>query len=478
MSGFERLRSGASRVASRMAEYRQRAEREREERDRERGRRAQQETAVELPPPPSVPPRQPEPASVIPWGIRVASEAGWRLLVLAGVAWVLMQVVGALSLVIIAFSAGLLITALLQPTVARLRHWGLGRGLSTAATFISGLAVIGLIGWFVVWQVIENQEDLTRQVQDGLDELRQAILNSPFQVSEDQLNDFVDNLNQWIGEHSQDLTTAGLEGASFLVEFFSGTALAAFVCLFLLYDGRRVWQWCLRFVPLSAREGVAGAGPRAWITLTGYVRGTVIVAMIDAIGIGVGIWVLGVPMAVPLAVIVFLFAFVPLVGAVVSGALAVVVAFVTNGLVTALLALGVVLLVQQIEGNVLQPFILGRMVQVHPLAVVLTVTSGSLLAGIPGAVLSVPLVAVVNTVVGYLRAYAEERNPQARRVHGATATDVSPAVPPAMPGGPPVPLGSADPTQTTVRELVEKESGEGDEGAPGGDRPPGGPPPA
>ncbi|WP_340558385.1 AI-2E family transporter [Streptomyces sp. GSL17-111] len=478
MSGFERLRSGASRVASRMAEYRQRAEQEREERDRERGRRAQQETAVELPPPPSVPPQQPEPASVIPWGIRVASEAGWRLLVLAAVAWVLMQVIGALSLVIIAFSAGLLITALLQPTVARLRHWGLGRGPSTAATFVSGLAVMGLIGWFVVWQVIENQEDLTRQIQDGLDELRQAILNSPFQVSEDQLNDFVDNLNQWIGEHSQDLTTAGLEGASFLVEFFSGAALAAFVCLFLLYDGRRVWHWCLRFVPLSAREGVAGAGPRAWITLTGYVRGTVIVAMIDAIGIGVGIWVLGVPMAVPLAVIVFLFAFVPLVGAVVSGALAVVVAFVTNGLVTALLALGVVLLVQQIEGHILQPFILGRMVQVHPLAVVLTVTSGSLLAGIPGAVLSVPLVAVINTVVGYLRAYAEERNPHARRVHGATATDVSPAVPPTMPGGEPVPLGSADPTQTSVRELVEKESGEGDDGPPGGDRPPGGRPPA
>ncbi|MBW1597345.1 AI-2E family transporter [Streptomyces sp. JJ38] len=459
MSGLERLRSGASRFASRVAEYRHRAEQEREVMDRERGRRVQPEPVEEVPPPPPAPPRQPAPETVIPWGIRVASEAGWRILVLAGVVWVLIQVVGALSLVVIAFSAGLLITALLQPTVARLRRIGLGRGLATATTFISGFAVMGLIGWFVVWQVIENQEDLTRQVQDGLDELRHAILDSPFQVTEEQLNDFVDNLNQWIGEHSQDLTSAGLEGASFLVQFFSGAALAAFVCLFLLYDGRRVWMWCLKFVPLSAREGVAGAGPRAWVTLTGYVRGTVIVAMIDAIGIGAGIWILGVPMAVPLAVIVFLFAFVPLVGAVVSGALAVVVAFVTNGLVTALLALGVVLLVQQIEGNVLQPFILGRMVQVHPLAVVLTVTSGSLLAGIPGAVLSVPLVAVTNTVVGYLRSYAAQRHPEAHRLYGSTASDMSPAVPPGGARGELQPMGTLDPGQEAVHELVETELG-------------------
>ncbi|MCX2969129.1 MULTISPECIES: AI-2E family transporter [Streptomyces] len=475
MAGRERLRTAASRMAARMAEYRERAQREREAGPRDGGAPPAPEAPAA--PPPHPPQRQHEPAQAIPWGIRVAAEAGWRLLVLAGVFWVLIQVVGAISLLIIAFSAGLLITALLQPTVAWLRRWGLGRGLSTAATFVSGFAVMGLIGWFVVWQVIENQEDLTRQVQGGIDELRRMILNSPFQVTEDQLGDFTDQINQWIGEHSQDLTTAGLEGASYLVTFLSGAALAAFVCLFLLYDGRRVWQFCLNFVPLSAREGVAGAGPRAWTTLTGYVRGTVIVAMIDAIGIGLGIWILGVPLAVPLAVIVFLSAFVPLVGAFVSGALAVVVAFVTNGPVTALLVLGIVLLVQQIEGHVLQPFILGRMVQVHPLAVVLSVTGGSLLAGIPGAVLAVPLVAVTNTVVGYLRAYAEERNPAGRRVHGATALDASPAMPPSMPGSPEQPLGALDPAQEAARELAEREgrlSRPSDGPEPGGPaRPPG-----
>ncbi|MBU7599115.1 AI-2E family transporter [Streptomyces sp. P38-E01] len=432
MSRIDRLKAGATRFGARMADYRRRAENEREE--REERRRAKDEAQHPPPPPAPVPPKNPEPPTVVPWGLRVAAEAGWRLLVLAGVVWVLIQVIGAISMLVIAFSAGLLLTALLQPTVARLRRWGLARGLATATVFSGGFGALGLIGWFVVWQVMENQEDLVKQIQSGVDELRTRILDSPFQVTDAQLNDLADNLNSWIGEHSQELTSAGLEGASYVVEFLTGAALAAFVTLFLLYDGRRIWDWCLKFVPSVAREGVAGAGPRAWATLTGYVRGTVIVAFIDAVGIGVGIYFLGVPMAVPLAVIVFIFAFVPIVGALVSGSLAVVVAFVTNGIGTALLVLGVVLLVQQIEGNILQPFILGRLVQVHALGVVLAVTAGTLLAGIPGAVVAVPLVAVTNTVVGYLRAYAEQQNPDHRAHHGATITEVSPAVPPLLHG--------------------------------------------
>lgn len=455
MSRIDRLRAGATRFGARMADYRRRAEDERAERESRRRAREEEERVAAAPPPPPPapgPPQNPEPASVVPWGLRVAGEAGWRLLVLAGVVWVLIQVIGAISMMVIAFSAGLLITALLQPTVSRLKRWGLGRGLATAAVFIGGFGVMALIGWFVVWQVIENQEDLVKQVQSGIDELRTWILDSPFQVTEEQLNDFADNLNKWIGEHSQELTSAGLEGASYLVEFLTGAALAAFVTLFLLYDGRRIWNWCLKFVPGVAREGVAGAGPRAWVTLTGYVRGTVIVAFIDAVGIGVGIYVLGVPMAVPLAVIVFLFAFVPIVGALVSGSLAVVVAFVTNGIGTALLVLGVVLLVQQIEGNILQPFILGRLVQVHALGVVLAVTAGTLLAGIPGAVVAVPLVAVANTVVGYLRAYAEQQNPERHEHHGSTITELSPAVPPSLPGEKPAPLATTPATPASEPE--------------------------
>ncbi|MFE6778065.1 AI-2E family transporter [Streptomyces sp. NPDC057702] len=378
---------------------------------------------------PAVAPRA-DPVAAVPWGVRVAAEVSWRLLVLAGTVWVLMRVISAVRLVVLAFVAALLITALLEPTVSRLRRRGVPRGLATAIVFISGFVVMGLVGWFVVWQVMENLDSLSDRVQDGIEELRRWLLNSPFHVTEDQINDIAKNLRESIGDNTEEITSAGLEGVTFIVELLTGIMLAMFSTLFLLYDGPKIWNWVLKLFPASAREGVAGAGPRAWRTLTGYVRGTVIVALIDAIFIGVGIFFLDVPMAVPLAVFIFLFAFIPLVGAVMSGALAVVVALVTQDVFTAAMVLIVVLAVQQIEGHVLQPFILGRAVRVHPLAVVLSVAAGSLIAGIGGAVVAVPLVAVANTVVGYLRAHAKE---QAMRAapgpHGATVAELAPVAP-------------------------------------------------
>ncbi|MEV7287200.1 AI-2E family transporter [Streptomyces sp. NPDC093252] len=359
--------------------------------------------------PPAAPPTRPDPAHAVPWGVRVAAEAGWRLLVLAGTLWVLMRVISAVQLVVLAFVAALLMTALLQPTVARLRRYGVPRGPATALTAILGFVVMGLMGWFVTWQVMENIDTLSNQVQDGIEELRRWLLNSPFHVTEEQINDIAGNLRDAVGANTDEITSAGLEGVTVIVEALTGIALAAFCTLFLLYDGRRIWEWALKLVPAAARPGVAGAGPRAWRTLTAYVRGTVVVALIDAIFIGLGIYFLDVPMAVPLAVFIFLGAFIPLVGAVISGALAVVVGLVTQGVFTGVMVLVVVLAVQQIEGHILQPFILGRAVRVHPLAVVLAVAAGGLVAGIGGAVVAVPLVAVTNTVVGYLRAYADGR---------------------------------------------------------------------
>ncbi|WP_030378838.1 MULTISPECIES: AI-2E family transporter [unclassified Streptomyces] len=356
-------------------------------------------------------PRRPDPAQAVPWGVRVAAEAGWRLLVLAGTVWVLMRVISAVQLVVLAFVAALLVTAILQPTVARLRRHGVPRGLATALTAILGFVVMGLIGWFVTWQVMENIDNLSDQVQDGIDDLRRWLLHSPFHVTDKQINAIAKNLREAIGANTDQITSAGLEGVTVIVEALTGILLTVFSTLFLLYDGRRIWEWTLKLVPAAARPGVAGAGPQAWRTLTAYVRGTVIVALIDAIFIGLGIYFLDVPMAVPLAVFIFLFAFIPLVGAVVSGALAVVVALVTQGVFAAVMTLAVVLLVQQIEGHILQPFILGRAVRVHPLAVVLSVAAGGMVAGIGGAVVAVPLVAVTNTVVGYLRAYSEGEAP-------------------------------------------------------------------
>ncbi|MFE2552420.1 AI-2E family transporter [Streptomyces sp. NPDC059355] len=364
---------------------------------------------------------RPDPVSVVPWGMRVAAEVSWRLLLLAGMLWVVMKVISEVRLVVLAFAAALLVTALLQPFVVRLRRLGLPRGLATAVTAILGFVVIGLVGWFVVWQVMENLDDLSARVRDGINELKLWALDSPFHVTEKQINDIAKNLSETIGTNTEQITSAGLQGVTVLVEVLTGILLAMFSTLFLLYDGKRIWTWVQGLVPAAARPGVAGAGPRAWRTLTAYVRGTVLVALIDAIFIGLGIYFLKVPMAVPLAVFIFLFAFIPLVGAVVSGALAVVVALVTQGPWTALMVLAVVLAVQQIEGHVLQPFILGRAVRVHPLAVVLSVAAGGMVAGIGGAVVAVPLVAVTNTVVVYLRAYSRDQ-----LLHGAAAIGPGP----------------------------------------------------
>ncbi|MGW2572249.1 AI-2E family transporter [Streptomyces sp. NPDC001537] len=404
-----RIGAGLTEVSERLDERRAEVERESAADDAPRPPR---EAAAEAPPPhaakapPPAPVVRPDPVQAVPWSVRVAAEAGWRLLVLAGTVWVLMRIISAVQLVVFAFVVALLITALLQPTVARLKSHGVPRGPATALTAVLGFVVMGLLGWFVTWQIMENIDNLSDQIQNGIDDLRNWLLKSPFHVTDKQINQIAKNLREAVGANTDQITSFGLEGVQVVVEALTGILLTFFSTLFLLYDGRRIWEWTLKLVPAAARPGVAGAGPRAWRTLTAYVRGTVLVALIDAIFIGLGIYFLNVPMAVPLAVFIFLFSFIPLVGAVASGALAVVVALVTQGVFTAVMTLLVVLAVQQIEGHILQPFILGRAVRVHPLAVVLSVAAGGMVAGIGGAVVAVPLVAVTNTVVGYLRAYS------------------------------------------------------------------------
>ncbi|WP_037683375.1 AI-2E family transporter [Streptomyces griseus] len=433
-----RLGTGLTEMGERLDE--RRAEAAREDVEPEPAPPAAVTPAEPLPPPGP----RPDPAHAVPWGVRVAAEAGWRLLVLAGTVWVLMKVISAVQLVVLAFVVALLLTALLEPTVARLKRVGVPQGPATALTAILGFVVIGLMGWFVTWQVMENIDNLSDQVQDGIDDLRRWLLNSPFHVTDKQINGIAKNLREAVGANTDSITSAGLEGVTVVVEALTGILLSFFSTLFLLYDGKRIWEWTLKLVPTAARPGVAGAGPRAWATLTAYVRGTVIVALIDAIFIGLGIYFLDVPMAVPLAVFIFLFSFIPLVGAVASGALAVVVALVTQGVFTAVMTLAVVLAVQQIEGHILQPFILGRAVRVHPLAVVLSVAAGGMVAGIGGAIVAVPLVAVSNTVVSYLHAYSREpallQTPQPR---GATAADVAPVTAPAAPAEDAAPVEDA-----------------------------------
>ncbi|MFD9130732.1 AI-2E family transporter [Kitasatospora sp. NPDC059571] len=348
------------------------------------------------------PGRPATPAEAVPWALRVAAESTWRLLLLGVALYVVFRVVDTLRLVAFAALAALLISALLEPTVSWLRRLGVPRSLAAAGTFLSGVAGIGLVGWFVVWQVTTNLDQVTGKVQDGVNKLREWLVTGPLHLTQQQINDFARQISAAIGTNSEQITSAGFTGVTIAVEVLTGVVLAAFTTFFLLYDGARIWSWVLRGLPRHSRYAMAGAGPKAWATLTAYVRGTVCVAFIDALCIGIGIQLLGVPMAMPLAVIIFLGAFVPLVGALVTGTIAVLIALVTVGPFTALMVLVVLVAVQQIEGHLLQPLILGRAVRVHPLGVVLGVTAGSIVGGIGGAIVAVPLIAVTNTVVSHL----------------------------------------------------------------------------
>ncbi|MFF3071082.1 AI-2E family transporter [Kitasatospora sp. NPDC057904] len=349
------------------------------------------------------PGRPATPVEAVPWGLRVAAESTWRLLLLGAALYVVFYVVDMLRLVAFSVLASLLISALLEPSVSWLRRHGVPRSLAAVGVFLSGLAGIGLVGWFVVWQVSTNLSDVTSQVQKGVIQLRDWLIDGPLHLTQQQITDFANQITKAITTNTDQITSASLTTAQIAVEVLTAVLMTFFTTFFFIYDGQKIWNWALRGLPRHSRFAMAGAGPKAWTTLTAYVRGTVCVAFIDAVCIGIGIDLLGVPMAMPLAVIIFLGAFVPLVGALVTGTAAVLIALVTQGPWTALMVLVVLVAVMQIESHVLQPLILGRAVRVHPLGVVLGVAAGGIIGGIGGAVVAVPLIAVTNTVVTHLR---------------------------------------------------------------------------
>jgi predicted PurR-regulated permease PerM len=346
--------------------------------------------------------------SSVPPGYRAASEYSWRFLVMVGavavVGWAAMKV----SLVVIAALVAVLVTALLSPLNQALRRAGLSNAGAAATAFLGGIAFLVALGWFITAQLVAGFADLQSAVVDAVNDLTDWLDRGPLNVGLD-----IDRLRQQALDlaeaNRQEITTQALSIASAIGHFFAGLALTLFTTFFLLYDGRRVWTWVLRLLPRYVREDADAAALHGWATLVGYVRGTCIVAAVDAVFIGIGLVLLDVPLAVPLAILVFLGAFVPLVGATVTGVLAALVALATNGLATALITIAIILAVQQIEGHILQPFLLGRLVNVHPLGIVLAVAAGSLVAGIAGAVFAVPLVAVVNSVGTTLAARAEAR---------------------------------------------------------------------
>jgi predicted PurR-regulated permease PerM len=374
-------------------------------------------------------------ADSVPLSLQVAAGWAWRLLLITGLIWVVMKVAAKLSVVLIPVAVALLLAALLVPMVRWLERRGLPRGPSSALVTIGGLATVAGVLTFVVQAVIHGLPDLQTNITDSLNQVRDWLVTGPPNLSPDQIDNAVKSATEGISSNREALTSGALTTASALGQVITGGLLTLFTLIFFLYDGPGIWQFVIRIVPVHARPRVDLAGHRGFASLVGYVRATVLVAFVDATGIGVGLAIVGVPLALPLAALVFLGSFIPIVGALLSGLIAVLVALVTVGPVGALVVLAIVLAVQQLEGHILQPLLMGRAVQLHALAVVLSIAAGVVMAGIVGALLAVPMVAVVNAMVRSLRAETPLADDAARpddAVDAAGPDDVAPPDEPAV----------------------------------------------
>ncbi len=344
------------------------------------------------------------PVDSVSWGLRIAAEWSARWLIVIAAIYVLFLMVNKVRLVAFSFVVALLLTALLYPMVAALRRGGVQRSLATLLVLLFGVGVLSLVGWFVTDQVSRNADSLADQIGTVGDRIRSWLASGPLHLNDQQLSDLVRKATDAIGKDQGAVASRIFATASTAAEVISGMLLVLFSTFFLLRDGELVWAWVVRLFPASARLHVNVAGGLGWQTLSGYVRGIVIVALADAVSVTIVLLLVRVPLAVPLGVLVFLGAFVPLVGLTVVGTLCVLVTLIAHGLGAALVVLIAIVLLVQAEGHLLHPLIMSRAVRIHPLAVVLAVTAGTLVAGIEGAIIAVPLAAVVNSIGGYLRA--------------------------------------------------------------------------
>ncbi|WP_137146172.1 AI-2E family transporter [Mycolicibacterium sp. CR10] len=340
-------------------------------------------------------------ASVSPL-VRKAAAWSWRLLLIFGVVVALLWLFFKLEILFVPVMLATILAALLMPVVDFLDRRGAPRGGAVALVLLSGIAVFGGLLAFVVTQFVEGAPALVGQVSTSIEGVGRWLTDGPLKVSDQQINQARDTAIEALKTNQEKLTSGALSTAGTLTEILTGALLVLFTLIFLLHGGRNIFGYVTKIFPVTVRDRVRDAGRAGFRSLIGYVRATFLVALVDALGIGVGLAIMGVPLALPLASLVFLGAFVPLVGAVVTGFLAVIVALIAKGWIYALITFGLIIAVQQLEGHVLQPLVMGRAVSIHPLAIVLAIAGGAVLAGIVGALLAVPVLAFLNSAIRVL----------------------------------------------------------------------------
>jgi predicted PurR-regulated permease PerM len=350
----------------------------------------------------------------VPKELRVAAAYAWRLIILSVAAAGVLYVVGRLSHVFVPIAISLLLSALLTPAVRFLRFKArLPRSLASGLVLVAGLAAVGGTLTLVVTEIVDQFDALSDQASAGVRRIRDWMQDGPLNLSTEQLNNAIATAEEWVNTNQGRLTGSAVSTATATLEALAMFFLVLFTTFFFMRDGDDIWRFLVRIFPKGSEPKVYSAGVAAWATLGAYVRATVLVAFIDALGIGIGLFFLDVTLYFPLAALVFLAAFIPIVGATLSGSVAVLVTLVERDPVAALIALGIVIAVQQLEGHVLQPLIMGRAVAIHPLAVIVAIAAGVILAGIIGALVAVPVVAVLNTAVRYLVLNRHEKPPEA-----------------------------------------------------------------
>ncbi|MEO7122617.1 MAG: AI-2E family transporter [Lacisediminihabitans sp.] len=344
---------------------------------------------------------------VVPRGVKIAGAWSWRILAIVAVIALVGYLVVQLREIVVPFMVAILLAALLVPLVQFLVRHRWPKWLAVALAEIGLIAVVAGLVVLVVLQVRSGFPDLQRQSVAAYEGFKAYLLDSPLHLTESDITRYLAQAGAAIQKDSQVLLTGALSLGTSAGRFVAGLLLTLFATLFILIDGRGIWRWVVRLFPRKARPAVDGAGRAGWVTLTSFVRVQIFVAFVDAVGIGVGAWVLGLvfggfPLVIPIAVAVFLGSFIPVVGAVLTGILAIFIALVYINPLAAVIMLGIVIAVQQIEGHVLQPLVMGNAVKVHPIAVVFSVAAGGFLAGIPGALFAVPVIAVLNVMVHYV----------------------------------------------------------------------------
>jgi predicted PurR-regulated permease PerM len=343
----------------------------------------------------------------VPWGVDLAAAWAWRVLVIAAAGLAILWLLWFLAVITLPLIVALFIAALVGPIVRVLADIGIPRRISALFVVIGGITLVAALLTFAGQQVANGASDLADQVVVGLGDIKDWLRDGPLHASDSQINTYIDKAQQSITERNQNgqiIKQIGEVGTA-LSHVLAGFFIILFSTYFFLADGARIWSWVVRLAPRAARERVDSSGRVAWVSLTQFVRATVLVALTDAMGVMLVAAVLGVPFVAAIGVLVFLGAFIPMIGATIAGSVAILVALVDQGPLTALFMLIGVIIVQQIEGHILQPFLMGRFVSVHPLGVILAIGCGVLVAGVAGALIAVPLAAALNAVVQHLASF-------------------------------------------------------------------------